>query len=43
MTSFHTPIGQDVFAYDDVHDDLAAGNVTGDSKDEIIVGEPTSG
>ena len=42
-TSFHTPIGQDVFAYDDVHDDLAAGNVTGDSKDEIIVGDANFG
>ena len=42
-TSFHTPIGQDLFAYNDVHDDLAAGNVTGDSKDEIIVGDANFG
>ena len=38
-TSFSTAIGLDVFAYDDVADDLTTGNITGDGKDEIIVGD----
>jgi hypothetical protein len=37
-TDFSTSIGQDVNAYDSVDDDLTAGNLTGDNKDEIIVG-----
>jgi len=43
VTSFGTPLGQDVNAYDSVEDDLTAGNVAGDSKDEIIVGDTRFG
>jgi DNA-binding beta-propeller fold protein YncE len=38
-TSFSTAIGQDVFAYDDVGDDITTGDVIAGGKDEIIVGD----
>ena len=37
--SFSTRVGDDVFAFDSAGDDLTTGNIVGDGKDEIIVGD----